>query len=408
MVKLLEYIRLALLEIIHNKTRTFLTLIGIIIGIAAVMIIIFVVQGAEDYIMTELSRIAPLDIMQVSGRWDPESRRILGNITEEDVEFIGKQEGYRIRAMAPRYWNNGKLTYHGNEFDCNLIPTTPSFWEIYDLDLSKGRFLTDLDIENFNQVIVLGYDSAENLFKNSNPVGKKVRLFGVTFKVIGVLPKDYESPIFPVSINDTRGFIPISVVERLGGFKNRFTLMIRVENREQLQPVMNRVIKLLNLRHGLTDDGKSKFRARQLANGLDMVNIIKMVLMLLLTGVASITLLVAGIGVMNIMLVIVTERTKEIGLRKAIGATRRDIMTQFIIESIILCFFGGMIGIISGYFGCNLVLDIANRFINLQIGIPLWSVLVSLIFTTGVGLFFGIYPAYKASRLNPIEALHYE
>jgi putative ABC transport system permease protein len=140
----------------------------------------------------------------------------------------------------------------------------------------------------------------------------------------------------------------------------------------------------------------------------NMVNIIKIVLMLLLGGVASITLLVAGIGVMNIMLVIVAERTREIGLRKALGASRRDILVQFIIEAIILCIVGGILGIVLGYFSSELVLNLANNYIKVDLTVPLWSVLVSLIFTSAVGLFFGIYPAIKASRLDPIEALHYE
>ncbi len=174
-------------------------------------------------------------------------------------------------------------------------------------------------------------------------------------------------------------------------------------------PIVKRKIEeILNTRHGVTSSGKSKFMLRNFATGIDMINIIKIVLMLLLGGVASITLLVAGIGVMNIMLVIVAERTREIGLRKALGATRRDILIQFIIESIILCIMGGFIGIILGYLGCELAINLAQEHINISQSVPLWSVLVSLLFTSGVGLFFGVYPAFKSSRLDPIEALHYE
>lgn len=141
---------------------------------------------------------------------------------------------------------------------------------------------------------------------------------------------------------------------------------------------------------------------------MQQVNIIKIVLMVLLSGVASLTLLVAGIGVMNIMLVIITERTKEIGLRKALGATKKDILLQFIIESVILCILGGVLGILLGYIGSDLTMDYASKFVNIRVDVPAWAAILSLIFTTVVGLFFGIYPAVKAARLDPIEALHYE
>jgi putative ABC transport system permease protein len=407
-LKLFEYIRLSLNEIYYNKARTFLTLIGIIIGIAAVILIIFVVQGAESFVMTELKRVAPVDLFQIYNRYDSQANRWLGQMTFDDIEFIKEKEGSKIRAIAPRYQSNEKLRNKGREEDFNMISTTPGFKEIYGLKLVEGRFLNDSDLENFHQVVVLGHETAKNAFGNNSALGKKITIEGLTFQVIGVLSKDYESPILPVSINDNRGFIPMTVLERLYNFKNRFSLLVRVKNRKMMPMVKNNIEEILNTRHGVTSSGKSKFMLRNFATGLDMINIIKIVLMLLLGGVASITLLVAGIGVMNIMLVIVAERTREIGLRKALGATRRDILIQFIIESIILCIMGGFIGIILGYLGCELAINLAQEHINISQSVPLWSVLVSLLFTSGVGLFFGVYPALKASRLDPIEALHYE
>ncbi len=407
-LKLGEYIRLALTEIFHNKIRTFLTLIGIIIGIAAVIVIIFVVQGAEKYVMNELETIIPLDLIQLSGRWDPDTRRMLGNITMDDLDYLEKKLGSEIKAIAPQYRNNGELRYHGNVYDAELIATTPAFQQFYDMKLANGRFLSDLDVDSFNQVIVLGNETAVNLFKEEDAVGKKITLYGITFTVIGVLPEAYQSPMFPSSTNDTRGFIPISSFERLAGMKDRFFVFIRGANKDNLAITQSRIMELLNTRHGMTTDGKSKFRAYNVSGEMQQVNTIKIVLMILLSGVASITLLVAGIGIMNIMLVIITERTKEIGLRKALGATKKDILLQFIIESIILCILGGVLGILLGYLGSNLTMDYASRFVNIRIDVPSWAAILSLIFTTGVGLFFGIYPAVKAARLDPIEALHYE
>ena len=408
MVKFLEYIKLALSEIFHNKTRTFLTLIGIIIGISAVIIIIFVIQGAETYVMSELKRIAPLDLIQVYNRYDSNTQRFLGQMTFDDIEYIKEKEKNNIKAIAPRYSGGSSLRYDGKEIDFNLVTTTPEFKEIYDLDIAEGRFINKLDIENFNPVIILGYETAQNIFGKDNAIGEKVVLNGSSFTVVGVLPKDYESPILPVSINDNRGFIPITVMERMTGTRNRFSILVRANGREKLPYVKEKVMEHLDTRHGLTSNGKSKFATYNMVNGLEMVNIIKIVLLILLGGVASITLLVAGIGVMNIMLVIITERTREIGLRKALGANKKDILSQFIIESIILCFVGGIVGIFFGHIASDFIGQIARNYIQLEASVPLWASLVSLIFTSFVGLFFGIYPALKAARLNPIDALHYE
>ena len=404
----MEYFRLALSEIYNNKARTFLTLIGIVIGIATVILIIFVIQGAETYVMSELTKIAPVDIFQVHNRYNSDTRRWIGQMNYDDVEAIKDKVGPNLKAIAPRYISSGQLRYEGKEESFNMISTTPDFQDIYGLKTETGRFLTNFDIDNFNNVIVLGHETAKNVFKEQEAVGKKINIDGMTFKVVGVLPKDYESPLFPMSINDNRGFVPITVLERVANVKNRFTLMVRIKNRNQMSYVKKQVENVLNTRYGLTNNGRSKFNIYDMASGLEMVSIVKIGLMVLLGGVASITLLVAGIGIMNIMLVIVAERTREIGLRKAIGATRRDILSQFIIESIILCIFGGIFGVVLGYFSSELALNIAQNYININLEVPLWSILISLIFTTGVGLFFGIYPALKAARLDPIEALNYE
>jgi putative ABC transport system permease protein len=404
----MEYFRLALSEIYNNKARTFLTLIGIVIGIATVILIIFVIQGAETYVMSELTKIAPVDIFQVHNRYNSDARRWIGQMNYDDIEAIKEKVGPNLKAIAPRYISSGQLRYEGKEESFNMISTTPDFQDIYGLKTETGRFLTNFDIDNFNNVIVLGHETAKNVFKEQDAVGKKINIDGMTFRVVGVLPKDYESPLFPMTINDNRGFVPITVLERLANVKNRFTLMVRIKNRNQMGYVKSQVENVLNTRHGTTNSGRSKFNIYDMASGLEMVSIVKIGLMVLLGGVASITLLVAGIGIMNIMLVIVAERTREIGLRKAIGATRRDILSQFIIESIILCIFGGIFGVVLGYFSSELALNIAQNYININLEVPLWSILISLIFTTGVGLFFGIYPALKAARLDPIEALNYE
>lgn len=407
-VRLFEYALMALSEIWNNKVRTFLTLIGIVIGISAVILIIYIVQGAGKFIVEQYSSLQPVDMVRVYP--ESEDQKKAPRFSLDDVDYLKKQLGGKIKAAAAVGWTRSfKLRYRGSKFDCEVIPTTRSYTGIYGMDIDRGRFLTDIDLENKDQVIVLGYETAEQLFPGQNPLGKEVVIHGTfPFTVVGILSEEYQSPIFPAATNNTRAFIPLSVMERLEGNRGNFYLMLRAKTPELASSLQTSVIEKLNLKYGLTSENQSKFMAYNMGGMMNEVNILEIVLMILLGGAASITLLVAGIGVMNIMLVIVIERTKEIGLRKALGATRRDILTQFIIESLILCLVGGITGIIVGYLGSGFVQRLASDYFEVKAVIPSWAIIVSLIFTTGVGLFFGIYPAVKASRLDPIEALHYE
>ncbi|MFI5359108.1 MAG: ABC transporter permease [Halanaerobiales bacterium] len=405
-MKWIEYIRLAFAEIFYNKMRTFLTLLGIIIGIAAVMIIIFVVHGAEIYIMSELESVLPLDLIEVSGRWDYDRQRMMANVTMEDINYIKNKLGKDIRSITAIYQTDLELNYQGRVYDADIIATLPSFQDFYKMSFSEGHFFTDIDLETRNQVVVLGYEIARELFPEGDALGKKIDIYG-PYTVIGVLSESYKSPLVTGGTNDNWAFIPLTNFERYFGIKDRFAVLIRAADRGNIGRTQAKILEALDEKYGLVE-GESKFQAFNLSEGIEGISIIKIVLMVLLSGVASITLLVAGIGVMNIMLVIITERTKEIGLRKALGASRGDILIQFIIESIFLCLLGGVLGIVLGYLGSNLALNYAREFINLEVAVPFWSVILSLAFTCGVGLFFGIYPAAKAAKLDPIVALQYE
>ncbi|MFY9497377.1 MAG: ABC transporter permease [Halanaerobiales bacterium] len=405
-LKWIEYIRLAFTEILHNKMRTFLTLLGIIIGIGAVMIIIFVVHGAEVFIMTELDNLVPLDLIEVAGRWDYDRQDLMARETLEDIYYLQEKVKKDIRSITAMYQTDLELIYQGKNYDADIIATLPSYQNFYKMSFSEGHFFTDLDLENQNPVVVLGYDIARNLFPQGDALGKKINIYG-PYTVIGVLAEDYHSPLFPEENNDNRAFIPLTAYERYFGVKNYFSVMIRAADMDNILAAEAKIIEALDEKYGLVE-GESRFQTYNISEGLNQITIVKIVLMVLLSGVASITLLVAGIGIMNIMLVIITERTREIGLRKALGASRKDILAQFIIESIFLCLLGGLLGIGLGYIGSKLVLAYARDFINIEVAVPFWSVLLSLGFTCGVGLFFGIYPAARAAKLDPIEALQYE
>ncbi len=407
-MKLDEYVRLAFYEIWQNKVRTFLTLIGIIIGISAVILIVFLIQGAEDFILAEAEKLAPSDIIRIYPRYNSDTRRYMAKLKEDDIEAIGSLENIKI--AVPYYQYDNTISYQGVEQDSYFVPTTRGYYDLYDLQIKDGRFLSAEDVNNFAQVVILEAETAKEIFKHENPVGKKVLMYGKTFTVIGLLDELEGSVLdqFSNSSNNIRAFIPISTMERILGIDKEYSLMVQVKDPALLKASVTRVQNLLVKRYGRTVRGRDKFYIRDLSGDLKMVDTIKIVLMILLSGVASITLLVAGIGVMNIMLVIIAERTKEIGLRKALGATNRDIMIQFVIESIILCLVGGLIGIGVAYLGSAIAKDLIANFVEIKSGVPSWVVILSLAFTTGVGVFFGFYPALKAAKLDPIEALRYE
>ena len=408
-MRLLEYMRLALDEIWQNKMRTFLTLIGIIIGIAAVIVIVVLVQGAQRFFLDEFRKITPLDIVRVYPRYNSQTKRLRAKLSPATIEWINQQEEGRVTKIAPRYQRSGVLRYQGSQKNCYIYATTADYYDIYNLELAQGRFLTSLDNQQVKEAVVLGYQAAKELFQLNNPVGKKVLLDGTTYTVIGVLKEQPQSMIPASGANRVQVFIPLRVQERLAGIKNRYSLAVQVNSVPQAEIEEKRLQTLLNLQYGKTSKGDSKFWVRRSLGGLlKQLDIMKLALLILLGGAASITLVVAGIGVMNIMLVIVTERTHEIGLRKAIGATNRDILAQFIIEAVLLCVVGGLLGIACGYLMSDLIGRLLQNYIKIQLRVPSWSILLSMLFTTGVGVFFGFYPALKAARKDPVEALRYE
>jgi len=407
-LKWLEYIRLAIYEIWHNKIRTFLTLIGIIIGIASVILIIYIIQGAEVFLLQELEKIAPTDVLIAYTRWDPDTRRSMAEISPSDIKQIKNVTGENISAISPRYSDSESVRKGVREEDATIIAGNENIDLLYDLDLARGRFLTNFDILENNKVAVLSQEIAGKLFPTEDPLGKNIRMFGTNFRIIGILlPK--EESIIANNINENNIYMPVTTYQRLRGRGSNFSMiMIKVSDKKLTSGVIRQINNIFNSRYGLDKFGRSKFFVREWVSGLDQVQVVKTVLLILLSSVASVTLLVAGIGLMNIMLVIVTERTREIGLRKALGAKRRDILFQFMIEAIVLCISGGTAGVLLGIFSTEIAENIATQFIDFSYQVPEWAIITSLVFTTSIGLFFGIYPAVKAARLNPIEALRHE
>lgn len=404
-VKILEYIKLALLEIWYNKVRTLLTLLGIIIGITSVITIIFVVQGTEDFVLNEFEKIIPLDVIMARSEYDSRSYEPLVDFTYDDLKNIRQQDDFRALTMEKQH--NLEVRAPHNKEEATVIGTSGDFLVIQDLELLQGRFFNSIDLKNHRRVVVLEEEIARDLFPGKNPLGEKIYFDNHSFRVIGVFGEE-ESSFFGSFFGD-RIIIPVTSYSRLRQKQEQPTIYARFAEEMPLTAAVSRLQEILDDHYGLTAEGDSRFFVRELGM-VDGLEVITIGLMILLGGVASLTLVVAGIGVMNIMLVIVTERTKEVGLRKALGATRGSIMLQFLIESVILCLVGGVFGVLGGYAASSAVLDFAHSMIELDIqpAVPLWAVFLALLFTCGVGLFFGIYPAYKASKLDPIVALEQE
>ncbi|MFW5985507.1 MAG: ABC transporter permease [Halanaerobiaceae bacterium] len=405
-MKIFEYIKLALLEIWHNKVRTFLTLLGIIIGITAIVTIIFVIQGAEDFLMHEMEKKYPLDVVVASPKHDSRTQAPLVEPEISDLDDLKQKEDFA--ALNLDISHQEQIFSQEQKLEAHVMGTGVDLLRIKELEMKRGNFFNQVNLRNHHRVAVLEKELAEELFKQRDPVGERIYFNGNSFEIIGIIAEGEESLLG--GFGEDRILIPSTVYQRLDNGSQNVNLQARfVEEMTQGQAI-DRFHQLLDDYFGLTSEGESKFEVRKGIYYDEIIDIIPLALMILLGGVASLTLLVAGIGVMNIMLVIVTERTREVGLRKALGATRGSIMLQFLIESVILCLVGGVLGVVGGYVASEAAYGFVDNMIDLGIRptVPYWSVIVAFIFTSGVGLFFGIYPAYKASKLDPIVALEQE
>jgi len=389
--------------LLANKLRSSLTMLGIIIGNASVIAMIGVGEGAQKFVAKELESLGPNVLFVLPG--NRETQRITFDMPKtlvlEDAEAVATQVP-TVVGVAPEVNSREVVTYRNRNTSINIIGTNPNFLPVRDFETAKGRFLSDIDTRRSNQVTVLGADLAERLFGNVDPVGEQMRIKNATYQVIGVLePKgsnlgtDYDDAAFvPVTTMANR------IVGRTSPFGIPLTyLVVSAKNTESVDAAEFQIRNLLRLRHQLT--GEDDFTIRSQKDALETVGRITGALTIMLGAIASISLFVGGIGIMNIMLVSVTERTQEIGLRKAIGATQQDILLQFIIEAVILSAVGGLLGTGLGIGGILLV----GALSPLEAGISPVAIAVAVGVSGGIGLFFGVVPARRAAQLDPIVAL---
>jgi putative ABC transport system permease protein len=400
---ILESIKMASTTLIANKLRSSLTMLGIIIGIASVIAMIGIGEGAQRLAAEQFESLGPNVLFITAGTQS--SRRHTTNLPKtlvlDDAEAIAV-EVPSITSVAPQINARELVVYRNKSLNTGLVGATPSFLSVRSFDVAKGRFLSDDDIKRDDRVVALGSELAQKLFRNQNPIGQQIRIKNVSFLVIGVMQSKGS---FLGNNQDDVAYIPLStmanrIVGRTSPYGIELTFIAAsAKNESSIRAAQFQITNLLRLRHKITVE--DDFNVQTQKDVLDIIGNITGGLTIMLGAIAGISLLVGGIGIMNIMLVSVTERTHEIGLRKAIGASQRDILIQFMIEAVILSVVGGLIGTLIGSGGTLLIALLSP----LKATISPLAILISLSVSCGIGLFFGVFPARQAAKLDPIVAL---
>ena len=410
-MKWVASIRIALRALRVNKLRSTLTMLGIIIGVAAVITMIAIGAGAQSRVEEQIKALGSNLIMLLPGsvtsggvRMGSGSRNTL---TEDDAAAV-QREILDVQAAAPQLRGTGHVVAGNNNWSTVFYGVTPEYFEARNWVIATGKGFEPGDLKGAAKVALLGETVATNLFGDADPIGQVIRIRKVPFTVIGTLQRKGQSLMG--QDQDDVILMPISTARNrvLGGGAARQrtvgSIFVKIREGADMKAAEGEIRGLLRQRHRLQPGADDDFTLRNLSEVLAAREESSRIMTLLLAAVASVSLLVGGIGIMNIMLVSVTERTREIGLRMAVGARARDILTQFLVEAVTLALIGGLLGIALGVAGSVAVAQLAEWHVDLR----LESILLAVGFAAAVGVFFGFYPARKASRLLPIEALRYE
>ncbi|HOV80463.1 MAG TPA: ABC transporter permease [Bacillota bacterium] len=388
-----------------NKLRSSLTMLGIIIGVAAVIIMISVGQGASKKISDQISSMGSNLLMVFSGAGMGPVRGASGSVntlTLADAEAIAGLS--MVANVAPELSASATIAYGSRTWTAQVNGTTPEMQFIKNWAVGSGAFFTGEDVNSSSLVAVLGKTVADNLFSSGeDPVGSTIRINKLAFTVVGVMSAKGAS--MGGQDQDDVVYVPVTAVQkRMLGVNYVRMINVQAETEDSMSFVQSSIEELLRERHRLAGSGSDDFTVRNLTSVLEAAETSTGVMTLLLASVAAVSLLVGGIGIMNIMLVSVTERTREIGLRMAVGATQGNIRNQFLVESLVLCLTGGLAGILAGMAGAKIISKVAGW----STCVTTSSILLSAGFSAAIGVFFGYYPAKKAAGLDPIEALRFE
>ncbi len=405
----IQTLKIALLALRTNKMRSFLTMLGIIIGIAAVIAMMAVGTGASYVISQQIASIGSNIILVLPGSTTSGGLRTgtggAQTLSSDDAKAV-MAECPSVAYAAGTVRTSGQIVSGNMNWSSVVMGATPELFDIREWPVVAGRSISQQDVDGAIKVCLLGQTVAENLFGAADPIGNIIRIKKIPFTVIGVLDRKGQSP--QGQDQDDSVFVPLRTAQRNLVRSQRTgivsSIIVKAKNEELINKAEKEIQALLNQRHRITNSKESDFSTRNLSEILAVAEQSSKAMSLLLGAVASISLIVGGIGIMNIMLVSVTERTREIGIRMAIGAKKNDILLQFMTEAVLLTMLGGVIGIALGAGGATVV----SRLLGWPTMISIQSITIAFVFSAVVGIFFGFYPAKKAAGLNPIDALRYE
>lgn len=395
-------IKVSLRSLLANKLRSFLAMLGIIIGVSSVITMLAVGAGAQKQVLGQISAMGT-DLLVIRP-----GQRGMGGVSTgtqqtlkiEDAEAL--LEVKSVRSVAPVVGGNIQVKYMNKNARTTLLGTSLTYFSMRNFEVAKGRSFNDEEAESLSRVLIIGATTAENLFGSEDAINQTIKVNGVNFTVVGVLKAKGDQGFFNP---DDQAIMPYkTAMKQLLGIDYLREVDVQADEGADLSKLQKTITTIIRKRHRIQEEDTDDFNIRNQAEALETASNISNIFTLLLGGIAGISLLVGGIGIMNIMLVTVTERTKEIGIRKAIGAKEKDILRQFLIEAIVMTSSGGVIGILIGIGLSNLI----TLIVKFPTIVSLSSIIISVSFSIVVGVFFGYYPAQRAAKLDPIEALRYE
>jgi putative ABC transport system permease protein len=405
-LQFLESIGIALKSLVANKLRSILTLIGVIIGVMTVIAVVSIIAGMNKYVADQINTLGSttffvdkFGIIMSDEEWHEAMKR--KDLTLQDMEAIAKgcPLCWKVGARAVAFRKVKRADKYIS--DVTIAGATANITEISDRDLASGRYPTEFENEHNRMVALVGWEIADNLFPGQDPLDKDVKIGNYYFRIVGVAKK---KGTFLGENQDNFVLIPITTFNKLFGSRRFMSIFVKVADFGSMQEAQDQVRLVMRTRRNVPYNKPDDFAIMTADTFMEMYRNFTSTAFIVMIGVSSIALVVGGIVIMNIMLVSVTERTKEIGIRKAVGAKKKNIMWQFLIEAVTLSLVGGSIGIILG----SIAAKVVAAFSPLPAAIEIWSVIAGLVIATSVGLFFGIFPAMKAAKLDPIACLRYE
>lgn len=395
----------------ENKLRSGLTILGVTVGVVTVMFMVSIIQGLNRSFSTQLESLGSNTIFVAKfspsfGKPPGQEERMRKELTLADAEAL-RNESPSLIGVAPIQRKISEIVrYKEKQSDTPILfGATPDYEFVLSQYIGYGRFITDIDVQMRSNIVVLGRDVVKSLFPDEEPIGKEIKIAGNTFTVVGVMG---DLGTFFGQSRDNSVFIPISTFQKYWKTDDFpeiiLSIIVRPKDRAAVPNAIDEITQVMRKRRNVKPGEKDNFGISSQDSLLDIYNQLTGATYLVLTAVSAVALMIGGIGVMNIMLVSVTERTKEIGIRKAVGATQLSILSQFLIEAVFLTAIGGLIGLAIGEISSLLM----NKYSPLPAYIPWWAIVIGVGVSAGVGIVFGLYPAWKAARLNPIDALRYE